>query len=75
MVTNIPFNHAFRALTMKGPDHKNSLVRLATIRLIICAIVLINPTVIFNPCTGENLRKKVIQVMVKFVLDKNQDVR
>lgn len=75
MVTNLPFSHALRALTAKGPNHKNPLVRFATIRLIICAIVLLNPTILFNPCTGDNLRKKVMEVMIKFVLDKNQDVR
>lgn len=75
MVTNIPFNHAFRALTSKGPNHKNHLVRLATIRLIICSIVLLNPTVLFNPTSNDILRKKVIEIMVKFVFDKNQAVR
>lgn len=75
MVTQIPFNHAFRALTSKGPYHKNPLVRLATSRLIICTLVLLNPTIIFSPGTSEFSRRRVLEMMKNFILDKNQEVR
>lgn len=75
MVTNVPFFHALRVLTNRAPEHKNPLVRFATVRLIICAIVLQNPSVLFNSSSMENQRKKVLEMMMKFVLDKNKDVK
>lgn len=77
MVTHIPIFHAVRALCLKGPTHKNPLVRTATIRLIICAVVINGTDALFNNNTsvGESLRKKIVMLMVQFIEDKNLETR
>lgn len=75
MVTHIPIQHAVRALCAKGPYHKNYLVRTATIRLIVCAVVIAGPSTILNPNNHEHTRKRIIIHMKKFLEDKNPETR
>ncbi|KAI4459304.1 clasp [Holotrichia oblita] len=56
MVTHISTFHAIRALCSKGPSHKNHLVRCATVRLIICAVVIAGPDIILNPIMNTGLK-------------------
>lgn len=75
MVTHIPIPHTIRSLCLKGPTHKNALVRTATIRLIVCAVVIAGPDVVLNGSGLEHTRKRIIQHMAKFIEDKDQDTR
>ncbi|KAF2894557.1 hypothetical protein ILUMI_11620 [Ignelater luminosus] len=75
MVTHIPIFHSIRSLCLKGPTHKNALVRTATIRLIICAVVIAGPDVVLNGSGLDITRKRIIQHMAKFIDDKDQDTR
>ncbi|XP_044761953.1 uncharacterized protein LOC123319159 isoform X2 [Coccinella septempunctata] len=71
MVTHIPTAHAIRALCSKGPTHKNYLVRTATVRLVVCAVVIAGSESILNPNNSEQTRKKIFHHLPKFVEDKN----
>ncbi|KAJ8961785.1 hypothetical protein NQ318_021387 [Aromia moschata] len=75
MVTHIPVFHAVRALTTKGPDHKNPLVRVATARLLVCAVVIAGPQNILHPNGNDFTRKRIILNMVKFLDDKDMATR
>ncbi|GJQ82053.1 hypothetical protein Trydic_g6927 [Trypoxylus dichotomus] len=75
MVTHIPTFHAIRALCSKGPLHKNHLVRSATVRLIICAVVIAGPDLILNPVSNEHTRKRIFNNMMRFLEDKNLETR
>lgn len=75
MVTHIPTSHAIRALCSKGPSHKNYLVRTATVRLVVCAVVIAGTENILNPTNSEQTRKKIFYYLPKFVEDKNLEVR
>lgn len=75
MVTHISTFHAIRALCAKGPTHKNHLVRCATVRLIICAVVIAGPDIILNPVSNEHTRKRIFTNMIKFLEDKNLETR
>ncbi|XP_022904449.1 uncharacterized protein [Onthophagus taurus] len=75
MVTHISTCQAIKALLLKGPTHKNNLVRSATVRLLICAIVIAGPGVILNPSGNEATRKRIFSNLVKFLEDKNPDTR
>ncbi|XP_018327660.1 uncharacterized protein LOC108738645 [Agrilus planipennis] len=75
MVTHIPAFHAIRVLSDKGPEHKNSLVRVATARLVVCAVVIAGPNAILNSIGNDGTRKRVMLCLVKFVQDKSPDVR
>lgn len=75
MVTHIPIYHTIRALCLKGPVHKNSLVRSATIRLMVCAVVIAGPSMILSGQSYEPTRKRVILHMAKFLEDKNSETR
>ncbi|KAL1505537.1 hypothetical protein ABEB36_005081 [Hypothenemus hampei] len=75
MVTHIPTMHAIRALCAKGPDHKNTLVRLATARLLVCVVVIAGPASILNPNNSDYTRRRIILNMVKFLSDKTLEPR
>ncbi|XP_044262214.1 uncharacterized protein LOC123009763 isoform X1 [Tribolium madens] len=75
MVTHISTFNAVRALCQKGPFHKNPLVRCATVRLLVCAIVIAGPDFVLNPNNNEYTRKRVILNMARFLEDKNLDTR
>ncbi|XP_050309232.1 uncharacterized protein LOC126745438 [Anthonomus grandis grandis] len=75
MVTHIPALNAVRSLCAKGPDHKNHLVRIATARLVVCAVVIAGTNTVLNPNAGDFTRKRVILNMVKFLSDKHLEVR
>ncbi|RZB40601.1 protein FAM179B-like, partial [Asbolus verrucosus] len=75
MVTHIsPFN-AVRALCSKGPFHKNPLVRTATVRLLVCVIVIAGADFILNPNNNEYTRKRIILNLARFLEDKNLETR
>ncbi|CAG9765231.1 unnamed protein product [Ceutorhynchus assimilis] len=75
MVTHIPILHAIRSLCAKGPEHKNSLVRIATARLVVCAVVIAGSSYILNPNNSDFTRKRIIVNMVKFLNDKTLEAR
>ncbi|XP_017781923.1 PREDICTED: uncharacterized protein LOC108566514 [Nicrophorus vespilloides] len=75
MVTHIPTFHAIRALCAKGPSHRNYLVRCASIRLLICAVVIAGPSILLNNPSYEHSRKRVIINLAHFLDDKNHDTR
>ncbi|KAJ8979932.1 hypothetical protein NQ317_003674 [Molorchus minor] len=75
LVTHISTFHTVRALSSKGPTHKNPLVRIATARLLVCAIILAGPQNILNPNGNEFTRKRIILNMVRFLEDKDMDTR
>nr|XP_015839444.1 PREDICTED: protein FAM179A [Tribolium castaneum] len=75
MVTHISTFNAVRALCQKGPFHKNPLVRCATVRLLVCAIVIAGADFVLNPNNNEYTRKRVILNMARFLEDKNLETR
>ncbi|KAJ8915225.1 hypothetical protein NQ315_015448 [Exocentrus adspersus] len=75
MVTHVATYHAIRAICCKGPEHKNPLVRTATARLIVCAVVIAGPDNILHPHNNEFTRKRIIISMVKFLDDKCHETR
>ncbi|KAF7270335.1 hypothetical protein GWI33_016697 [Rhynchophorus ferrugineus] len=75
MVTHIPILHSVRAICIKGPDHKNALVRAASARLVICAVVIAGPSNILNPNSSDYTRRRVILNMVRFLNDKSMETR
>lgn len=75
MVTHISTYNAVRALCSKGPFHKNPLVRSATVRLLVCAIVIVGADFILNPNNNEYTRKRIILNMARFLEDRNLETR
>ncbi|KAK5649913.1 hypothetical protein RI129_000942 [Pyrocoelia pectoralis] len=75
MVTHIPIYHAVKSICLKGPQHKNPLVRSASIRLIICAVVIADPSVILHSQVHEYTRKKIIQFLPAFLSDRHLETR
>ncbi|XP_018578250.1 TOG array regulator of axonemal microtubules protein 2-like [Anoplophora glabripennis] len=75
MVTHVGTYHAVRAISSKGPDHKNPLVRIAAARLMVCAVVIAGPEHILHPHNNEYTRKRIILNMVKFLEDKCHEAR
>ncbi|CAH2006601.1 unnamed protein product [Acanthoscelides obtectus] len=75
MVTHISTFHAVRAICNKGPEHKNPLVRTASARLLVCAVVIAGPLNVLHPQNNEFTRKRIILNMVKFMDDRYQEIR
>lgn len=75
MVTHISTFNSVRSLCSKGPFHKNPLVRSATVRLLVCAIVIAGPDFILNPNNNEYTRKRIILNMARFLEDRNLETR
>lgn len=75
MVTHISTFHAVRTLCAKGPIHKNDLVRTATARLLVCAVVIAGTENILNQNAAEHTRKRLIINMEKFIEDKSLETR
>lgn len=75
MVTHINIFNSVKALCCKGPTHKNPLVRCATVRLLVCAVIMTGAASILNPNNNEFTRKRVILYMIRFLEDKNIDTR
>ncbi|XP_031334614.1 uncharacterized protein LOC116164557 isoform X2 [Photinus pyralis] len=75
MVTHIPIYHAVKSICLKGPHHKNPLVRNASIRLIICAVVIADPDVILHSQAHEHTRKRIIQFLPQFLSDRHLETR
>lgn len=75
MVTHISTFHAVRTLCAKGPTHKNDLVRTATARLLVCAVVIAGTENILSQNGSEHTRKRLITNLLKFLEDKNLETR
>lgn len=75
MVTHIPIYHAIRSLCLKGPSHKNPLVRTATLRLIVCAVVITGSDIILGSPGHEATRKRIIIFFPQFLFDKHLETR
>ncbi|KAF5305504.1 hypothetical protein FQA39_LY01595 [Lamprigera yunnana] len=75
MVTHIPIYHAVRTLCLKGPFHKNPLVRTATLRLVVCAVVIACPGTIVTYPGFEATRKRLVKLLPHFLSDKHCETR
>lgn len=75
MVTHIPTSHAIRALTNKGPEHRNHLVRTATARLMVCCVIITGAENILFGNTSNLTRRRIILSMLKFIQDKSLETR
>ncbi|CAH0559328.1 unnamed protein product [Brassicogethes aeneus] len=75
MVTYIPPLHSVRAMCMKGPYHKNHLVRLAVARLLVCVVVISGSDKIVGSSSTDGTRKRIFISMARFLNDINLETR
>lgn len=75
MAMSICVHHSVRAVCAKGPDHKNSVVRATTARLLyhICKNAGIEQ--IIGSDANPRTRKRVLSNLAKFLMDKNIETR
>ncbi|XP_065074241.1 uncharacterized protein LOC135698278 [Ochlerotatus camptorhynchus] len=75
LVTYIPISHSVRALSARGPVHKNPLVRIATARLLVCICALSGLDAILGTNANPRTRKAILTMLAKFLTDKNLETR
>ncbi|XP_062703219.1 uncharacterized protein LOC109411518 [Aedes albopictus] len=75
LVTYIPSSHSVRALSARGPIHKNPLVRTATARLLVCICALSGLDAILGTNANPRTRKAILSMLAKFLTDKNLETR
>ncbi|XP_049820723.1 TOG array regulator of axonemal microtubules protein 2-like [Aethina tumida] len=75
MVTHIAPTHSVRALCMRGPSHKNPLVRIAVARLLLSVVELIGVDKIMSEKMLDGTRKRIINTMAMVILDNNMILR
>ncbi|XP_001648160.2 uncharacterized protein LOC5563844 [Aedes aegypti] len=75
LVTYIPISHSVRALSARGPIHKNPLVRTATARLLVCICALSGLDAILGTNANPRTRKAILSMLAKFLTDKNLETR
>ncbi|XP_055615883.1 uncharacterized protein LOC129761990 [Toxorhynchites rutilus septentrionalis] len=75
LVTYIPISHTVRALSAKGPSHKNPLVRTATARLLVCICALSGLDPILGTSANPRTRKAILVILAIFLTDKNLETR
>ncbi|XP_058811967.1 uncharacterized protein LOC131676716 [Topomyia yanbarensis] len=75
LVTYIPISHSVRALSARGPVHKNPLVRIATARLLVCICALSGLDAILGTNANPRTRKAILTILAKFLTDKNLETR
>ncbi|XP_053698651.1 uncharacterized protein LOC128745599 [Sabethes cyaneus] len=75
LVTYISTSHTVRALSARGPIHKNPLVRIATARLLVCICALSGLDAILGTYANPRTRKAILGMLAKFLTDKNLETR
>lgn len=75
MAMHICVHHSIRALCSKGPEHKNSIVRATTARLLYIICKEAGNEQIVGADSNPRTRKRVVTNLAKFLMDKNQDTR
>ncbi|XP_062540221.1 uncharacterized protein LOC134208176 [Armigeres subalbatus] len=75
LVTYIPISHSVRALSARGPIHKNPMVRIATARLLVCICALSGLDAILGTNANPRTRKAILTMLAKFLTDKNLETR
>lgn len=75
MATHICMQHSVRAVCVKGPDHKNPIVRAMTARLLLIICKTAGVDQIIGSDANPRTRKRVLQNLAKFLMDKNHDTR
>ncbi|CRL07873.1 CLUMA_CG020932, isoform A, partial [Clunio marinus] len=75
MATSINVQHSVRAVCAKGPDHKNSIVRANTARILHLICKNAGVEQILGSDSNVRTRKRVLTTLAKFLLDKNQETR
>lgn len=75
MVISICVHHSVRAICSKGPDHKNSVVRASTARLLYHISKHAGLEAIVGSDANPRTRKRVLENLAKFLIDKNQETR
>lgn len=75
MVTFVPFFHSVRTLSAEGPQHKSTLVRIATARLFVCVCALARLDLVLGTESNARSRRRVLFALQTFLLDKNLETR
>jgi CLASP N terminal len=75
MAEHICVHHSVRAVCAKGPEHKNSVVRSSTARLLYAICKAAGVDQIVGTDSNPRTRKRVLTNLAKFLMDKNQDTR
>ncbi|CAO1430371.1 unnamed protein product [Diamesa hyperborea] len=75
MVQSICIQHSVRAICAKGPDHKNPIVRATAARLLANVCKQAGNDQIIGAEANPRTRKRILAVLAKFLLDKNQETR
>jgi hypothetical protein len=75
IIASIPFPHSIRALTVHGPNHKNPAVRIAASRLVADICDIIGHDQIIGTAATSQTRKRVMESLAKFLVDKNVTTR
>lgn len=75
MATSICVHHSVRAVCSKGPEHKNSLVRASTARILLIICKTAGNEQIIGGDSNPRTRKRVLTNLAKFLMDKNQETR
>lgn len=75
LVTFIPPFYSVRAICARGPVHRNTLVRLASARLLVCVCAIAGVDNIMGSTANTMTRKRILAGLSKFVRDKCQETR
>jgi hypothetical protein len=75
MATSICVHHSVRAVCSKGPDHKNSIVRATTARILFIICKQAGVDQVIGADANSRTRKRVLTNLAKFLVDKNQETR
>ncbi|XP_075236454.1 TOG array regulator of axonemal microtubules protein 2-like [Lycorma delicatula] len=75
MVTYIPPNSSVRAIVEKGPFHKNSLIRTAVARLLLCIVTIIQVQFLFTLPAYKETRKRIFDASAVLINDANMATR
>lgn len=75
MAVSICVHHSVRAICAKGPDHKHPAVRATTARLLFIICSHLGAEAIVGADANTRTRKRVLNNLAKFLLDKNLETR
>lgn len=75
MAMCINIHHSVRAITVKGPDHKNPMVRATAARLLVHICKQAGVEQIVGVGANPRTRKRVLVNLGKFLMDKNIETR
>lgn len=75
MAMCINIHHSVRAVTVKGPDHKNPIVRATAARLLTHICKQAGVEQIVGVDANPRTRKRVLSNLGKFLMDKNVETR